>query len=371
MRIAFVVHDYNRSGGHSRYVHEHVVRLVRDHDVHVLANTFGEPLPAGATAHRVPALRVTALTTIVTFAVPATLMMPAGFDIVHSQGFSMRGANVITAHISNGRWLAARRDLEGRRLPVHELVFGAVVTPLERRALADPATSVIAVSHALADDLRSAYGRTAPTTVIHHGVDGAQFNPGVRRHRSAVRQSLGIGDDAVAFLYVGDLRKGFVPSLAALARVPGARLVAVSRSNLDEAARQASDAGVGERVHLVPPTDEVERYYGAADAFVLPTPYDAFGMVITEAMACGLPVITTPHAGASELVEPGVHGHLVREASDVPGIARAMQHLASDREARTACGAAAARLMAAHTWDAVVVRTLDVYRAHLEKRAAS
>ena len=53
---------------------------------------------------------------------------------------------------------------------------------------------------------------------------------------------------------------------------------------------------------------EIQRYYGAADVLVLPTPYDAFGMVITEAMACGLPVITTPLAGAAELLTDGVHG---------------------------------------------------------------
>jgi UDP-glucose:(heptosyl)LPS alpha-1,3-glucosyltransferase len=337
----------------------------------VFANRFDELPPANATAHHVPAFRATALTTIVTFAVPATVLVQGGFDIVHAQGFSIRRADVITAHISNARWLAARRHLEGRGLPVHERVFGAVVTPLERRALSDPAVSVIAVSRALAEDLRTSYGRSAPTTVIHHGVDGAQFNPDARRHRGAVRASLGIADDTVVFLYVGDLRKGYVPALAALAQVPDAHLVAVSRSDLAEAREQATAAGVGARVHLVPPTQEIERYYGAADAFVLPTPYDAFGMVITEAMSCGLPVITTPHAGASELVLPGVHGHLVAEAADVQGIATAMQHLASDTVARTAYGAAAAALMTGHTWDAVVARTRDVYEAHLNRRAAS
>jgi glycosyltransferase involved in cell wall biosynthesis len=373
VRIAFVIHDFNRTAGHSRYVYEHVVRLVRDHEVHVFANRFAELPPASATAHHVPAFRATALTTILTFVVPATVLVhgQGSFDIVHSQGFSIRRADVITAHISNGRWLAARRGLEGPGLPLHERVFGAVVTPLERRALVDPASSVIAVSRALADDLQAAYGRTAPTTVIHHGVDGAQFNPGVRCHRTAVRAALGIAEDAIVFLYVGDLRKGYVPSLAALAQVPGAHLIAVTRSDLAAASEQASAAGVRARVQLVAATDEVERYYGAADVFVLPTPYDAFGMVITEAMACGLPVITTPQAGASELVEPGLHGHLVPEATDVAALTRAMQHLAENHSARAAMGAAAASLMTGHTWDAVVSRTVGVYHEHLEKRAAS
>ena len=59
---------------------------------------------------------------------------------------------------------------------------------------------------------------------------------------------------------------------------------------------------------IEPATHTVERYYAAADVFVFPTPYDAFGMVLTEAMACGLPVITTTAAGAAELVAHGQIG---------------------------------------------------------------
>ena len=369
MRIAFVVHDYNQIGGHSRYVAEHVSRLSVRHEVHVFANRFEGSLPAGVVPHHVPALRPTALTTILSFAPAATLAARSRFDIIHAQGFSIRRADVITAHISNARWLAARREFAGAALPAHERLFGAVVTPLERRALVDPRVSVIAVSQALADDIAREYGRTAPVHVIHHGVDAAQFNPAVRiQHRADVRRELGLAEDAVAFLYVGDLRKGFGPSLRALAHVPDARLIAVSRSDRRVAAADAEAAGVGDRVHVVPPTSAVERYYGAADAFVLPTPYDAFGMVITEAMACGLPVITTPHAGASELIVPDVHGYLVPEADDVDALAAAMWRLAASVDTRARLGEAAAALMTAHTWDAVVRRTEDVYAGHLDRR---
>jgi UDP-glucose:(heptosyl)LPS alpha-1,3-glucosyltransferase len=372
VRIAFVVHDFNHTGGHSRYVAEHVARMSAVHEVHVFANRFDGPIPAGVAAHRVPALRATALTTILSFAPAATLAARSRFDIIHAQGFSIGRPDVITAHISNARWLAARRGLEGSGLPAHERLFGAVVTPLERRALVDPRVSVIAVSKALADDITLGYGRSGPVHVIHHGVDATQFNPAVRhRHRAVVRRELGLDGDAVAFLYVGDLRKGFGPSLRALAKVPGAHLIAVSRSDLAAASDDAAAAGVRDRVHLVSPTGAVERYYGAADAFVLPTPYDAFGMVITEAMACGLPVITTPHAGASELVSPDVHGYLVSESGDVAALAAAMRRLAESAETRARLGEAAAALMAAHSWDAVVRRTSDVYAEHLDRRRRS
>src|SRR6185369_9076283 len=64
VRIGLITHDFERTGGHSRYVVELARRFARDHEVHVFANTFGEPLPAGARAHAVRAVRRTALTTI-------------------------------------------------------------------------------------------------------------------------------------------------------------------------------------------------------------------------------------------------------------------------------------------------------------------
>ena len=370
MRIAFVVHDYNRSLGHSRYVVELAERYAQEHEVHVFANRF-EGLPEGITGHRVPALRASALLSIFSFIAPATLMVGHGFDIVHAQGLTMRGADIITAHICNARWLEGRRLLEGGRVPWRERVFGALVIPAERWALRDRQATVIAISNALRADLQRLYEVPGDIAVVPHGVDGRQFNTGVRAmHRRGVRQQLGVRDDEVVFLYVGDLRKGFTPAIRALAGVPGARLVGVSRTPPREFSEIADIAGVGDRVTVCPAINQVEKYYAAADALVLPTPYDAFGMVITEAMACGLPVITTPLAGAAELMTPGIEGLLVESPTDVDALAAAMRVLAASVDDRDRMGSAAAALMARHTWDRVAARTLEVYRQHLAKTHA-
>jgi UDP-glucose:(heptosyl)LPS alpha-1,3-glucosyltransferase len=205
--------------------------------------------------------------------------------------------------------------------------------------------------------------------VIPHGVDQGQFHPGVRaRFRTSVRQQHAIGDTVPLFLFVGDLRKGMEAAVRALAATPTAHLLSVSRTPPDIYRRIASECGVADRVTLLPATGAVEHYYGAADALVLPTPYDAFGMVITEAMACGLPVITTPFAGAAELLTDGVHGRLVQSPTDIAGLAAAMNQLASDAGARERMGASAAALMLEHTWDRVADRTLEVYYEHVARR---
>jgi UDP-glucose:(heptosyl)LPS alpha-1,3-glucosyltransferase len=369
LSIAFVVHDYNRVLGHSRYVVELAERFAADHDVHVFANRF-EQLPSAIVGHRVPAWRRYALLSILSFFVPASLMVRGRFDIVHAQGFAVFAPDIVTAHISNARWLEGRRLLEANQLSWRERLFAAVVIPAERRSLRDPAVTVIAVSSALRHDVAATYGRVAETVVIPHGVDQRQFHPGVREQfRGTIRRQLRIEESTVLFLYVGDLRKGFVPAIQALASVPNAHLLGISRTPARQYERLAADGGVRERMTILPATDGIERYYGGADVLVLPTPYDAFGMVITEALACGLPVITTKSAGASELLTDGTHGIVLNSATDIPTLAAAMTLLADRPETRARMGAAAAALMREHTWDRVAERTLAVYYAHLARDA--
>ena len=370
LRIAFVVHDYNRVLGHSRYVAELAERFANRHDVHVFANTF-EGLPAGITAHHVPAVRLSALATIFSFILPASLKVGRSFDIVHAQGLTVLSPDIVTAHISNARWFAGRRFLEGTDLSWRERLFAALVVPAERWSLADSRATAIAISSALREDLANEYRRSASTFVIPHGVDGAQFNPEVRtRFRTAVRSELGIAGEAPVFMYVGDFRKGMEPAVRALSSVPGAHLVGVSRTPPERYRDLAFSCGVSDRVKLLPATDRVERHYGAADVLLLPTPYDAFGMVLTEAMACGLPVITTPMAGAAELLDDGVHGLIVNSPTDITGLSAAMRTLADDGALRDRMGIAAASLMREHSWDHVAKQTLDVYYNHLARRHA-
>jgi len=370
LRIAFVVHDYNRVLGHSRYVAELAERFAGAHEVHVFANRF-EGVPPAIVRHRVPALRVSALSTIFSFVLPASIMVGRRFDIVHAQGLTVLSPDIVTAHISNARWLDGRRLLEGKNLSWRERLFGALVVPAERRSLSDRRATAIAVSSTLREDLAASYGRCAETVVIPHGVDQRQFHPGVRdRFRNVVRRELDLAEGTPLFLYVGDFRKGMEPAIRALASVPCAHLLGISRTSADPYRAIAAECGVGRRVTMLPATGAIERYYGAADVLVLPTPYDAFGMVITEAMACGIPVITTPLAGAAELLTDGVHGTLVPSPADLAGLAAAMRELADDPGKRARMGQAASALMREHTWDRVADRTLAVYYEHVARRRA-
>lgn len=363
LRIAFVVHDYHRHGGHARYTAELASRFKRDHEVHVFANTFHDPDPNGIIYHPVPAWRRSALTTILSFILPGTVLPHGPFDIVHAQGLCGLRHNVATAHICQSGWYEALNQSTGQ-LTWKQRVFQALVVPLERWSLAKRSTRrVIAISRRVRDDLARHYLRRAGVPVIYHGIDVETFHPrNSARDRAAVRTELGLGTSDCVALFVGQLQKGAATAIRATKHVPDLRLVLVSNSDPTPDRAVAVAEGITDRVIFHPTTHQIDRLYAAADLFVFPTPYDAFGMVITEAMATGLPVLTTRAAGAAELITHGVDGWLTQDAQAVDPIVEGLRTLATNPELRQRIGRAARATIEAYTWDRVAAETLAVYR---------
>src|SRR5260221_5163250 len=168
------------------------------------------------------------------------------------------------------------------------------------------------------DEIRAHFGTPeAKLHVIYNGIDLEAFHPRLREaYRSTMRQKLGIPQHAPVHLHVGSgfERKGVFRLIEALARSRqrDAHLVIVGRDKAQaRAERLASSRGIASRVHFAGVQEAMGPWYGAADAFALPTLYDPFPNAALEAMACGLPVITTPQCGAAELIEEGVNGYVV------------------------------------------------------------
>jgi UDP-glucose:(heptosyl)LPS alpha-1,3-glucosyltransferase len=363
LRIAFVVHDYNRHGGHSRYVAELASRFKRDHEVHVFANTFEEPEPSGITYHHVPAWRASALASIVSFVLPATVMVRGRFDVIHAQGLCGLRHNVATAHFCQPAWCEALALANGG-LTWRQLLARALITPLERLALAKNSTKrVIAVSKRIRDDLERFYGRTDGVRIVYHGVDLETFHPRVReRYREEIRSELAVAPGECMALYVGNLQKGAAAAIRATARVAGVRLVLVSGSNTSASRTIAQEERVTDRVSFQRFSKQIERYFAAADVFVFPTLLEPYGMVISEAMASGLPVITSRAAGVAELIEHAKSGWLTADPCNPEQVAERLRALAADPGLRRRMGVAARSRIEAYTWDRAAGETLSVYR---------
>ena len=368
MRIALVVHDFTESLGHGRYTVELARRFRRDHEVHVFSNTANPATMDGVQRHHVPAYRANALSTILSFPLPASAMVGRAFDIVHAQGACALHFNVLTAHICNAAWAQAQRAARVART-WRQRVFERIVTPIERATFrrAHP-EGIIAISAQLRRELTEFYGTPDDVRVIHHGVDTAAFSPATRNAlRPAVRAELQMGEADVGVLFVGDLRKGAAVAMDVVAQTPGVRLLLVSRSDPAPYHAHAARLNIAERVRFLGPTNRIERYYAAADVLLFPSPYDAFGMVITEAMAMGLPVITTRRAGASEVIVDGASGFTVERPDAPEPMAACLLRLSRDASLRERIGRAARQAAEGHSWDEVASQTMAVYERVLGK----
>lgn len=371
LRVAFVVHDYNRHIGHSRYVVELATRYRREHDVHVFTNTVDDPDTAGITFHHVRAWRRNALASILSFVVPATLAVRGRFDVVHAQGLCGLRHTVATAHICQPAWHAALAA-EGVRPSWRQRVSRRVLTALEERALCQPQTErVIAVSRLVKANLADHYGRTTGVELVYHGTDTARFHPDNRgRFRADVRRAAGLSADQFVALYVGDVKKGASAAVRAVGKTPGVTLLVVTGSDTADVRRLAGQVGAAERVVFHPLARAVAPLFAAADALVHPTLYDSFGLVVTEAMASGLPVVTSRAAGAAELLTHGTDGLLTDRPWDADAIAAHLAALRDSPTERARMGAAARRTVEPFTWDRTAADTLAVYRAMAADRRA-
>jgi UDP-glucose:(heptosyl)LPS alpha-1,3-glucosyltransferase len=165
---------------------------------------------------------------------------------------------------------------------------------------------------------------------LFNAVDLKRFDPSVRpAERELMRKKLGIPSKTLAALIIAQdfERKGLGEAIRALAEIadPKPTLVAVGKQNPGNYIELAQSLGV--KVTFCGPFDDVYPFYAAADYFVLPTKHDPCSLVVLEALAMGLPVISTKQNGATEIMTDGVDGFVLDDPTDVRALAQAMQKL--------------------------------------------
>jgi len=240
------------------------------------------------------------------------------------------------------------------------------VVTIERRLFESPVLrAVICNSKMVRAEIHERFGVAEDRLpVIYNAVDSDAFSPELRKHRPAVRNALHIPEEATVFLLVGSgyARKGVAAAIQALARLPAdCHLIVVGRDKALRAYRRvARRLGLRERVALLGPQDEPRPFFGAADVFVLPTLYDPCPNAALEAMACGLPVITSTKCGAAELVLEHDAG-FVCAARDIEALAGHMEALI-DPQVRSSLGARARAAVLPLTPAAMTLQLALLYR---------
>jgi UDP-glucose:(heptosyl)LPS alpha-1,3-glucosyltransferase len=249
---------------------------------------------------------------------------------------------------------------------------------LERRQyLGERRPLLVAISEMVRGHFTRHYG-LAPrdVRVVRIATDPARFDERDRpRRRLEARERWGVRPDEAVALFAGmNYRlKGLEPLLHAvrlLPRGPRFRLLVAGGPRTGPFERLARRLGVVDLVRFVGYCPDMRDAYFAADFFVHPTFYDPCSHVVPEAMACGLPVVTSRYNGAAELMHPPREGYVVDDPHDHKHLACCLKQLL-DPARRNLCGQAARRAAAAWTFEHHYRQMLSVLsEAAARKKAA-
>jgi UDP-glucose:(heptosyl)LPS alpha-1,3-glucosyltransferase len=381
MRVAIVIPSLDpRRGGAEHWTWQFAHQLAqRGHEVHVVAESFPQgPAPPWLIPHRLPPSGTP--TAFAARACAETSRLNA--DIVHDMGsgwcadiFQPHGGSRTAAWEHNLRlvpryWRWCKRAF-ARYLPRYRRF-----AQLQRRQYVADGRLFIALSQMVAEHFQRYHG-VAPDDIrlVYNGVDTERFAPQARaRYREPIRQQLGLRDELLLLTVAHNFELKGVPTVIAAvgalrrrgmavhAAIVGGRRVAARYRRL--VCRCGAQGGVT----FVGSADDTVPYFAAADVYLHPTWYDPCSLVVLEALACGVPVITSRFNGAGELIRPGRQGYVVDDPGDVAAVTQQLEPLL-DPARRAAMGQAARQLALQHTLEHNVDQLLHVYHEQLERRA--
>jgi UDP-glucose:(heptosyl)LPS alpha-1,3-glucosyltransferase len=323
LRLAFIKKKFSIHGGAERYLQTLVGRLTQaGHEIHLFADRWTEE--TNVIFHKVAAVPFASFLSVLTFNRNAAkaIATASGFD--HVISFERTTCQDIyrAGEGCHAEWLRIRSEIEPsyKRMSFRVNPLHRVLLSIERRLFAETRL-IIANSCMVKDQIRNHYGvREERMAVIYNGVDLERFSPRNTKWRDTVRRGLGIPEGSRLLLFVGSgfERKGLGVLVKALSLLKGEDIRAVVIGKGDESRYRdlARQYGVPGGLTFLGARQDIEQFYAAADLFVLPTFYDPFSNATLEAMASGLPVITTRNNGVAELIEEGREGHVLEKLPD-------------------------------------------------------
>ena len=384
MRIGLVIEHFDPArGGAEQWTWQFARWLVQQgHELHVVARDFA---PA---AHQIPLVAhgVPSAVGRLEFAQAAERQVRSlGLDVVHDMGsgwacdvFQPHGGSRHAAFEQNllllPSWLRPLKRHVAPRLPRYR-AFDELVA----RQWTGQGRLFVALSQMVTEHFVTYHGADRrQIRTIYNGVDIGRFvpaNPSDPR-RAMLRHQWGVADDELLLLIVAhNFRlKGVATLLATVGelrrRGQPVRLVVVGGRPSARWRHLAERAGAAKFTRFVGPIDDPTPHYAAADVYVHPTFYDPCSLVVLEALASALPVVTSRYNGAGELLTPGVEGYVIDDPANAQELAAALQPL-MDPQRRRAMSQAARRLAERHTLEHNFRQIEQVYLEVRSRRRAA
>jgi glycosyltransferase involved in cell wall biosynthesis len=297
-------------------------------------------------------------------------------DLVYSPGINCLDADVIVVHIVfHAFYERVRPELALTRAPlqswprlIHRKLYYGLVMFLERKVYRNRGVRLVAVSSLVAAQLKLRFQRE-DVTVIPNAVDAVRFAPEGRiAKRDASRQSFSYSENDFVSLLIGNdwKKKGLDTLLKAVSSIIDLPLsvLVVGRDDPNFYRSLLDQLALRDRVRFEKPSADVLSFYAAADLYIGPSLEDAFNLPMLEAMACGLPVIASVQAGASENIRDYETGLLLLDPRDPVQLAQLIRRLFDDVELRGRIGDAASRYVRDNcNWNQNVARTKEFLEA--------
>ena len=379
MRIAFTHPNAGGVGGVERHAHTLAVRLLdAGHEVHFFCQRARDLDSRIRVHHVVKAPRLSGALRVLAFDVASegAVRRAGPFDIVQGFGKTSRqdvyfdGSGCLADYqrysIDTRRpaWQRALRRWSPQQLMVARIEGRRFRAPNYRR--------IAAISRLVRAQIIARHGvPERDIEVVYPGVDLERFTLNrADEARPQVRARLGLPADAPLVVFLGSdyARKGLGTLLRALPRLPDAHALVIGRERHESAYRGlAEKLGVADRAHFLGVQPEPERWLAAGDCLAFPSHFDAFGLVVLEALACGLPAVVCRRSGAAELVEPGRSGAVFDDPEDDAALAAGLRPFLAPGE-RAATAAAARKSAERYDWGRHTAELLRIYAEVIEER---
>jgi UDP-glucose:(heptosyl)LPS alpha-1,3-glucosyltransferase len=303
------------------------------------------------------------------------------FDLVYSAGINALDADFISIHVlfSEFYW-RVRPRLRLRNVPIsrwplilHRRFYYRLICFLERRIYPRKQTALTGISRHTAECVQQFFRRD-DVVVIRYGVDSRSFDQCARlERRQSARELFRIMPGDFCLLLIGNdwKNKGLDSLLLAISACSDIklRLLVVGSDDRCNYADVVRSLNLQSTVQFVDSSSDVMQFYAAADTYVGPSLEDAYGLPILEAMACGLPVIASARAGASEIVRHGENGFVLHDPEDSRELAGLLRSLYADAPLRERLADEAARTAARETWDRNAADTWEFLQLTYARKA--
>lgn len=302
------------------------------------------------------------------------------YDLVFSPGINCPDADAIVAHIVFREFFRLVHDelrlrntaVRSWPLILHRSLYYRLISRLENRIYRKPAVALAAVSRLTAGEISSHFARS-DVTVIPNAVDVSRFNLNERlRRRASSREALKFSEHDFVLLLVGNdwKKKGLPTLLNAASELPESalRVLVAGRDNRAPFLAQIRSLNLEGRVRFEESSPDVMQFYAAADLYAGPSLHDSFALPPIEAMACGLPVITSVNNGGSQIITEGFDGFILNNPGDSAALAQLVRQLYQHPDLRRNVGENAARTAQSYTWERTASDTWEFLKeAHARK----